>query len=187
MNKKKIVSMALALVLAVGAGIGGTLAWLKAETGAVTNTFSFGNIDLTLTETKEEYVIVPGVEIHKDPRVTVFTPDGYKDVPSYVFLTVEEQNWPEKVTYTIDKAWTKLSEGENVWYQEVTPTADGVALNVLDGDKVLVGSDLTKAEVESSRNKGETKLIFKAYAVQKAGFDTPADAWAEAQKAPAAK
>ncbi|MBQ8648189.1 MAG: hypothetical protein IJ484_08615, partial [Oscillospiraceae bacterium] len=57
MNKERrhgleLAALLLALVLMIGCAIGGTLAWLIADTGPVTNTFTYGNIDLTLDETK---------------------------------------------------------------------------------------------------------------------------------------
>lgn len=69
--KKRTRALLVAMVLVVGCIIGGTLAWLTTKTDAVVNTFTAGDIDVTLTETKEEYKMVPGRIIHKDPKVTV--------------------------------------------------------------------------------------------------------------------
>ena len=68
---KKKITLLLSLVLAVAMGIGGTLAWLTAKTEAVKNTFTVGNINITLTETTTNYKMVPGQTIAKDPKVTV--------------------------------------------------------------------------------------------------------------------
>ena len=68
---KTFVAM-LALVLVIGCAVGGTVAWLTAQTGPVVNTFTYGNINITLSETTgEDYKIIPGVDIEKDPTVTV--------------------------------------------------------------------------------------------------------------------
>ena len=61
----------LALVLVIGCVAGGTVAWLVATTDTVTNTFTYGKINITLTETERTYNIVPGVALDKDPKVTV--------------------------------------------------------------------------------------------------------------------
>lgn len=53
--KKRTLALLVALVLVVGCIIGGTLAWLTAKTDAVVNTFTTSDIDVTLTETEEEY------------------------------------------------------------------------------------------------------------------------------------
>ena len=76
-NSRRSVSMKtfvamLALVLVIGCAVGGTVAWLTAQTGPVVNTFTYGDIDITLGETTgNNYKIIPGVDIEKDPKVTV--------------------------------------------------------------------------------------------------------------------
>ena len=42
----------LALVLVLGCAVGGTVAWLVAKTEPVVITFTYGDINITLTETK---------------------------------------------------------------------------------------------------------------------------------------
>lgn len=59
-------------MLVVGCAVGGTIAWLTATTEPVVNTFTYGKIKIELTETTgTEYKIIPGVNISKDPKVTV--------------------------------------------------------------------------------------------------------------------
>ena len=58
-STKTLVAL-LSLVLLLGCSLGGTLAWLADSTGPVTNTFTVGDIDITLVETTEDYKIVPG-------------------------------------------------------------------------------------------------------------------------------
>lgn len=71
-STKKIAAVLLAVVLLVGCTIGGTLAWLSAQTNEVTNTFTVGKITITLAETTgESYKIVPGSTEDKDPKITV--------------------------------------------------------------------------------------------------------------------
>ena len=68
----KAAALILALVLVVGCVVGGTLAWLTAESDAVTNTFTTSGITVTLEETTgNEYKMIPGYTIHKDPKATV--------------------------------------------------------------------------------------------------------------------
>ena len=78
----------LALVLALGCAVGGTIAWLTKTTPEVKNTFTYGKIDIELYEHKynaadntldmsqkvdkvEDYKIVPGKDLPKDPTVEV--------------------------------------------------------------------------------------------------------------------
>ena len=69
--KKKILVACLCVALAVLTIAGTTLAYLTATTESVTNTFTVGNIDITLAETKTDFKMVPGSTIAKDPMVTV--------------------------------------------------------------------------------------------------------------------
>ena len=69
--KKKTLALVLALTLLVAGVVGGTLAWLTAQTAEVKNTFTVGDINIGLTETTTDYKMVPGNTIAKDPTVTV--------------------------------------------------------------------------------------------------------------------
>ena len=69
---KKIAVIFCAVVLIVAATVSGTIAWLTAETAPVTNTFTVGNINITLTETTgDSYKILPGNVLKKNPKVSV--------------------------------------------------------------------------------------------------------------------
>ena len=68
--RRMLFTLALVLVVAV-ASVGGTIAWLTATTDPVVNTFTYGNINIELTETKptnRQAKIIPGVDIDKDPQ-----------------------------------------------------------------------------------------------------------------------
>ena len=74
----KPLALLLALALVVGGVVGGTIAWLTAQTGTVTNTFTVGDIEITLTETgaannAKSFKIVPGGKDTKDPKITAST------------------------------------------------------------------------------------------------------------------
>ena len=72
--KKKTLALFLALALVLVGIIGGTMAWLTDTTDEVVNTFTDSDIDITLAETTgEDYKMVPGYTISKDPNVTVAT------------------------------------------------------------------------------------------------------------------
>ena len=101
----------LALVLVIGCAAGGTVAWLVATTDSVTNTFTYGDINIELTETKPENKqakIIPGVDIEKDPKVTVKA----NSEACWLFVKVEEEGTfvTGKVTYSIATGWTQGDE-----------------------------------------------------------------------------
>lgn len=164
----------LALVLILGVAAGSTVAWLVAKTDPVVNTFTYGDINITLTETKpanQQAKIIPGVDIEKDPKVTVKAGSE----ACWLFVTIEEEGdfVANKVTYGIADGWTKLEDG--VYYREVDAATADTSFDVLAGNKVTVSQDLSKAEVNGIIT--QPKLTFTAYAVQKDGIDTAADAW----------
>ena len=175
---KMFVTM-LAVVLLVGCIIGGTVAWLTDQTDPITNTFTYGDINITLGETTgNDYKIIPGVNIDKNPKVTV-----KKDSEAcWLFVKVEEEGTfvANKVTYSVADGWTQGDDTDipaNVYYREVgTVTAD-TDFYVLNGNKVTVSNSLTKEDIA---NITQPKLTFTAYAVQKDGMDTAAAAWAAA-------
>ena len=114
MKKKLTVSLAvLALVACMAAGA--TLAWLTATTSSVTNTFTYGDINIELKETTgESYKMVPGNKITKDPKVTVKA----NSEACWLFVKVEKStNFDEFMTYGIADGWTKLDGVDGVYYR----------------------------------------------------------------------
>lgn len=170
----------LALVLVIGCAVGGTVAWLVAKTDPVVNTFTYGDINITLAEsTGEDYKIVPGVNISKDPTVTVKA----NSEACWLFVEVKEENWPDfkdgdarKVSYAIADGWTALTDVPGVYYREVSASDVDASFGILKDNIVTVSSTLTKGEVNSVNT--QPKLTFTAYAIQQAGTDTAAEAWA---------
>lgn len=171
----------LALVLVLGCAVGGTVAWLVAKTEPVVNTFTYGDINITLTETKpanQQAKIIPGVDIEKDPKVTVKADSE----ACWLFVEVKEEGTfvANKVTYSVDGGWTKGNGTDiptNVYYREVGVVTADTDFYVLKDNKVTVSNSLTKEDIT---NITQPKLTFTAYAVQKDGMDTAAAAWAAA-------
>ena len=181
----KTVAILLALVLAIGCAVGGTLAWLISKTEPVVNTFTYGDININLAETTgTDYKIIPGVNISKDPKVTVTAGSE----ACWLFVKVKEENWNNKVSYSIADGWTKgdgTSIPQNVYYREVEAAnaKAGVSYYILKGDTtyangvVTVSDTLTKEDIKGITTN--PTLTFTAHAVQKDSIDTAADAWAK--------
>lgn len=75
--KKKILALALVVVLAVTAVTGATLAYFTDEDDA-TNTFTMGNVEIDLKENYTPSTLVPGLDINKDVWVeNVGTEEAY--------------------------------------------------------------------------------------------------------------
>lgn len=174
----------LAVVLVIGCVAGGTVAYLVSKPEAITNTFTVGDINATLTESNNTYHIVPGVDIAKDPVATVKA----KSEDCYLFVKVAEDNWPactevdgktRKVDYKIADGWTKLADQDGVYYREVSSSDADQAFQILDCNKVTVSSSLTKTELNGVTT--QPTLTFTVYAVQKAQVKDAATAWSLAE------
>lgn len=191
----KLVVAMLAVTLLIGCAIGGTVAWLTAKTDPVVNTFTYGDINIDLWEhaydattnalgtskvTKvENYKIIPGVDLPKDPTVTVKAGSE----ACWLFVKVEKSGTlvTNKVTYAIDNTvWTQLDNVAGVYYKKIdTLTASDTNYNILQDKKVTVSQELTKGEINSiEEGQKNPTLTFKAYAVQLDAAQTAADAWA---------
>lgn len=171
----------LALVLVFGCAVGGTFAWLTAKTDPVVNTFTYGDINIGLTETTGSgYKIIPGVNIEKNPKVTVTAGSE----ACWLFVKVEEENWPTftgtdgkaKIAYEIAPGWTALEGG--IYYREVDAAAAETSFEVIKGNVITVSENLTKDDVKDIVTV-HPELTFTAYAVQKDGVADAAAAWAK--------
>ena len=196
-SKPLIVAMC-ALVAALG--VNATYAWLTDTTEAVTNTFEVGNVNIALEETDADkdgdaganaYKMVPGQPIAKDPVVTVEA--GSEDC--WLFVEVDESDSLDGyIAYAVDgNTWTELDGAEGVYWCLVEGVEADCEVKVLGGGShAFGGSDFTWEPMEVLVKPEVTKqmmddiadgkvsaptLTFTAYAVQKAGFDTPAEAW----------
>lgn len=184
-------ALVAALALVVAVGVGGTLAWLSDQTDPVVNTFTYGDINITLTEadTKldsdndpntNEYQMMPGATLTKDPQVTV--KKGSEDC--WLFVQLEEsENFDDYLSYEVDQgteqtpAWTQLADStgtavEGVFYRKVT-AADAASADaqftVLKGNAVTVKSEVTKDmlnQLDASDAPSYPTLSVTAYAVQ---------------------
>ena len=195
-TKRKALLLSLCAVLLVVASVMGTMAYLT-STDTVTNTFSVGNINLTLDEApvdgtgkattgtrvkENSYILLPGQEYDKDPTVHVTA--GSED--SWIFVKVENgiptledtSNTSNTIASQITEknGWTELTGVTGVYYKEYTKSTTVTDLVVFKNFKVA-----EDANTKDAWTNGGT-ITVKAYAIQKAGFDTAAAAWEEAQK-----
>ena len=156
-NKKtKLTVLLLALMMLVGCVVGGTLAWLVAETDPVVNTFTVGNITLTLTETPNaksatdktdndiwQGKLVPGTTLKKDPVVTV----GAGSEACWVFVKIEKTD--------VDVALGEGTEQKNysfsdfIEYEVRTGTTEWEKIEVAGVDYELYARKHTGTDAQS--------------------------------------
>lgn len=169
MKKKNLLMMALSVCMVAVVAVGGTMAYLSDNAESVTNTFSFGSIDVTLSEDEPAPMenetitanndngydyknVVPGQTLNKAPELTVTTP-----VDAYVFARVTVGT--NLSLGDITEGWQEVPETENVWYKAVSGQ-DGVQDLSTLFTKVTVGT--------SNEKPGDIKI--EVAAVQQYGF-----------------
>ena len=131
MNKKRILLVALCVVLVAALAIGGTVAWLTASSDAVTNTFTPGDVTVEIKETVKNN-IKKSVQIKNTGNV-----DAYIRVAVIVNCTDASGN---VIMGTLPK-WTPNSAnwqrvGDYYYYKGVL-SVDGSTENLLGADFAL--------------------------------------------------
>ena len=189
-RKKKVFVTVLCAAALVVASVLGTMAYLTSQTEKVNNTFTVGNVAITLDEAKvtdagdpvegadrvkaNTYKLIPGHTYIKDPTVHVDADsedswlfvkvdNGISDLEATGNTTIAEQMKA--------KGWTLVTGTTNVYAyaQKAIASQD---IRVFDsfkiaGDATVAGNDAKTITIE-------------AYAIQADGFGTAAEAWAAA-------
>lgn len=187
----KMMFMILAVVLIVGISVGGTLAWLTAQSETVTNTFTVGDISITLAETTgPSYKFVPGDTLAKDPKVTVTA--GSEDC--YLFVRITENNntvlnstTGEKViNWAVASGWTLVAGHDGYWYRVVNSAENDQAYAVLsdgitddDFDGSVSVSTLVTKDMVGTLKTDPPQIVVTAAAVQKDNVTDVADAFSK--------
>lgn len=177
---KKVVATLLAIVLLIGCGIGGTLAWLSATSETVTNTFTVGDITIHLNEhkladgkltsevvqTNTDYKVVPGATQPKDPYVTV---DAGNE-PCYVYVCIKNNLVIDSnivATFDIDlNKWDNIATTEkgDVYRYKTTVPASNTDQILKVFENITYDDDLiTKENISTLENK---TIILNAFAHQ---------------------
>lgn len=136
--------------------------------------FIAGEIELTLTDSETEYIIVPGQEITKDTKVTVKA----NSEKCYVFIKVEQpENIANYIEYEIGSEWVELEENTNIYYCELERVEEDRDLEIFNNNEILVKDNLTEQELKEIQESNIT-IDITAYAVQKTSeIKTAEQAW----------
>lgn len=192
--KKKTLALLLALVLVFGAAIGGTIAYLTAETGPVTNTFTVGKVEITLDEaevdtmgnlvtdatttsarvTANDYKLIPGHTYTKDPTIHV----AADSEDCWLFVEIVNE-LGEAAPLTLEDGWTMVEGKENVWAYNTKVSAED---DIVVFDGFTFSKDVTATQLPNYEDK---TITVTAYAVQADGFTSAAAAWTATFGAPA--
>lgn len=180
MNNKKFIAAIAAGALALGCTIGGTVAWLTANSGTVTNTFTVGDINIKLDESgvdangTQNFDFVPGDTLAKDPYVVVEA----KSEACWVFVEVTETNneitglTGDVINWSVREGWIQVDD-TNIWYKAVAATdKDTDPMYILTGSatnangEVTVNTGVTKEMVDETLETSKPSLSFAAFAHQ---------------------
>ena len=173
MAKKKLIALITVLVCVLSMSVGATVAYITSVAGPVKNTFTVGDIELTLGETTgATYQLIPGTTVKKDPRVTVV--GGSEDCWLFIKLTKTE-NPDHYLTYSISDGWYSLHGFADVYYREVKNVDGDLSFQILRDDEITVKDTLTKEEI--GKITSNPRIAFTAYAIQSYGIDDAATAY----------
>lgn len=175
---KKTLITILVTVLLCGCVFGTTFAWLMDKTTTITNTFTYGNVDIDLAEsTNLDLKMMPGKTITKDPKVTVI---GGSEA-CWLFVKIDKSaNYGNFLAdYAVAEGWTALPDHAGVYYRSVSASTADQAFPVLAGNSVKVLDTVTQKQFDDIKNGSDTAptLAFTAYAVQSEGVADAATAW----------
>lgn len=191
-NKKTALLLVLGAILLVAATMFGTVAYLT-STDTVENTFTVGNVAITLDETdvdvygvkdtenrvkENEYKLIPGHTYVKDPTVHV----AANSEAAWLFVKVEDEIAAIQDATTIANqltanGWVALEGVDGVYTRAtaVATSADIQDFKVFDYFKVK--TNLVYDDIKDLAGK---TIVVTAYAVQADGFATAKDAWTAA-------
>lgn len=189
-STRKVLLAVLCVAAIVTASVFATLAYFT-DTQTVTNTFTVGNVSITMDEAKvteygeeipgadrvmeNSYKLIPGQTYVKDPTIHV----ARGSEACWLFVKVENGLAPVESTIAAQLArigWVPVAGETNVYVYPVYATA---------GDYPVFGSFTVdeNADADALNAVKDASIVITAYAVQAAGLDTVEEAWAAAKNA----
>ena len=200
MNKKKTIISAIVLLAIVA--VGGAIAYFT-DTDTKTNTFTIGNVDITLSEEHWSTTdsnnnnipdaaenIAPGVSVAKDPVITNVSATAPAYVYAKVAIPCTTDATPEEIftLNTIGSGWNLMTDGActsgvatKVYNygtsSAMTSLAAGSATPAVFSS-VSLNSTITGNETGLDGNKN---VVVTGYGVQTTGLTatTPSGIWTE--------
>ena len=195
---KKVVALLLCAVLLVVGSVTGTMAYLTSQ-DTVTNTFTVGNVEITLDETdvdlygvkdsetrvdKNTYKLIPGHTYVKDPVIHVASGSE----ACYLFVKVENGISGIEGASTIASqmtanGWVNIT-GTDVYKKEAVIDARNEAKNVAIFETFTI-ANAADVNLTDTDNDGtiDAQITITAYAIQADGFTNVDAAWAAAPAA----
>ena len=189
-NSKKTLLMLACAVMLVLVSVMGTMAYLT-STDTVTNTFTVGNVAITLDETdvdnstadadrdkENAYNLLPGHKYKKDPIIHV----AANSEDCYLFVKVEDEiaaieDAKTVATQMSELGWTAVKGETNIFAYNSIISKSASAQDVKVFKDFTIKGDVINTTLAGY--KGKTIKV-TAYAVQADGFTSAEDAWDKA-------
>ena len=188
-NWSKVLLITFCAVCLVAASVMGTIAAITAKTQTVTNTFTIGNITLTLDEsdvnelgdlesqdrvTENRYKLFANATYMKDPTVHV-TEDSES---CYIFVVVNNGisaieaggEDPTIASQITENGWTSLNGSTEIYWRTHTG-------NQKVDYKVFDNFTIGDIGINQLLDYKDATITITAYAIQSEGIDTPESAW----------
>lgn len=192
--KKKVTAIALAVCILAVAVIGATMAYFT-DTDSKTNTFTFGGVDIELTEKSEKDeqnkihagtekdggftydTVLPGLVYSKVPTVKVVEGPAWVVVTVTVPTIYDHPDFFNETANERDFAKEKKVVGENTVYYFYAKNPVNPNGSVTPFTEVKINPALTQNDV---KNLPTFNVVVNAYGIQKDGFDDAKAAFAAA-------
>ena len=188
LNKTKSIILTAIVVLVLFGIVGQTIAWLTSRSSLLNNTFTYGDIQISIIESSTDdededvntnsYVMMPGVEIPKDTKVLV----APNSEDCWLFIKIiKENSFDEYMTYSLEDNWTELEGYEGIYYTKVDKKDSEQSFNIMKANVISVKPELTYADIKHMTENSYPTLEIKAYAVQRNekmdAINDPVKAW----------
>ena len=173
MNTRTRIAVILIVMSLVLLGAGVTAAFVASASPPVINTFTVGDIRLSLSETTgTTYQLIPGTAVSKDPRLTV---KAGNESCWLFFKANASQDLTSCVTCTPADGWTALQGYEGVYYRQVGELSQDQSFPLLLDDRIYIKADVTEQQLAALQTS--PTLSFTGYAIQTYGVATAEAAW----------
>ena len=198
MKKKKTILAALVLLLVVA--VGGAIAYFT-DTDEKTNTFTIGNVDISLTEPNWDTTdsdsdgvpdasqdLMPGQSVAKDPTINNLSTKNSAYVFAKVVVPCTTETTPQEIfTYTVNTGWTELTT--TGLPEACTNGSDGTLTELAKATNAQTPTSTSTAVFSSvtlrstlKGNEGLTgnkNIVVTGYGIQKDGLAStvPATVW----------
>ena len=189
--KKNIIFTVVAIALVAVLAIGATAAYMT-DGEEVVNTFTVGDLDITLYEpewddTTDGKEMEPGYETEKDPTVKAIDGKSYMRLTVEFVATDDNDMTAARVAKIMETINYNGAVGVNADFtKDTTRSTDTKYVynyngEFVEGDEAVL-FDTVKIPTEWNQNDlaelGTYKLVIRAEAIQSYSFDTAEDAYA---------